>query len=327
MTKAAGEFVGAVTFQALSGRSVFSDLWSLEEESEIGHITAADGADLIIVAPATANLIARAAAGRASDALSAVLLATRAPVLYAPSMNVNMWEHPATQANIARLRSRDRNHTVGPGVGFLACKWEGAGRLAEPPDIFEAGAHILSPSDLVGRRFVVTAGPTREPLDPVRFLSNRSSGKMGYAVARAAARRGAAVDLVSGPVSVVAPPGVNVVPVETADEMKAATDACSTGADAVVMVAAVSDLRPARREARKIKKASLGAEPSLELAKNPDILLGLGNARRNAGRNARRNAGRNAGRNARRGRAGSLPILVGFAAELPLRLIRSQAVA
>lgn len=292
LTEAGREFVGEVTFQALSGRPVFTDLWNLTQESEIGHIEAADGADLVIVAPATANLIARLAAGRASDPLSAVVLATRAPVLLAPSMNTNMWQHPITRANLARLTKRERYSVVGPGDGFLACRWIGPGRLAEPVDICEAGAFLLSPQDLFGHRVVVTAGPTREPLDPVRFLSNRSSGKMGYAIAQVLRRRGAAVKLISGPVAVDPPLGVDVIRVETAAEMAEATFLAAAEVDAVIMVAAVSDLRPAQVAAGKIKKDSLGDAPSLELARNVDILAELG-----------------------RRRGGPRPVLVGFAAE------------
>ena len=294
LTEAGSRFVGEVTFQALSGRPVFTDLWNLTQESDIGHIEAADRADLVIVAPATANLIARLAAGRASDPLSAVALATKAPILLAPSMNVNMWGHPITQANVARLAGRDRYSIVGPGDGFLACRWIGPGRLAEPVDICEAGAFLLSPQDLVGVRAVVTAGPTREALDPVRFLSNRSSGKMGFALAQVLRRRGAAVRLISGPVSIDPPLGVDVTEVESAAELAAAVFAAAESADVVAMVAAVSDLRPAEVAGQKIKKDALGQDPVLALARNVDILAELGRRRREAG-------------------AG--PVLVGFAAE------------
>src|SRR5690349_16276406 len=208
MTRRAQRFVGPLTFQALTGHAVFTDLFSLTQESEIGHIQVADKADLVIVAPATASTIARLAAGSAEDALSAVVLATKAPVLLAPSMNVNMWSHPITRANVRRLMDVARHQVVGPGDGFLTCRWTGPGRLAEPADIVEAAARVLSPQDLAGRRVVVTAGPTHEPVDPVRYLGNRSSGKMGYALAAAAARRGATVTLISGPVALTAPPGL-----------------------------------------------------------------------------------------------------------------------
>jgi phosphopantothenoylcysteine decarboxylase/phosphopantothenate--cysteine ligase len=274
---------------------VFTDLWNLTQESEIGHIEAADRADLIVIAPATANLIARLAAGRADDALTAVVLASRAPVLLAPSMNVNMWENPLTQANLARLRERPRFEVVGPGEGFLACRWIGPGRLAEPIDIADAGAFLLSPQDLAGRRVAVTAGPTLEPLDPVRFLSNRSSGKMGYAVAQAARRRGAEVELITGPTALAVPLGVEATPIESALEMAEAVFARAGEVDAVIMVAAVADLRPAEVAAAKIKKSTLADPPVLPLARNPDILAELGRRRGSAG--------------------GRRPVLVGFAAE------------
>jgi phosphopantothenoylcysteine decarboxylase/phosphopantothenate--cysteine ligase len=293
MSVRAGEFVGPLTFQALSGRPVMSDLFDLTQESEIGHIQVADSADLMIVAPATANLIARMAAGMADCPVSAVALATRAPILVAPSMNVNMWQNPITQANLRRLIDLRGVRVVGPDAGFLACRWTGPGRLAEPADIVEAAAHILTGRDLEGRRVVVTAGPTWEPIDPVRFVGNRSSGRMGYAVARAAARRGALVHLVSGPTDLDVPLGVEREPVESAREMAAATARAATGADAVVMAAAVADFRPAEVAAQKLKKRAMGESASLSLARNPDILAGLGATRGGARR----------------------PVLVGFAAE------------
>jgi phosphopantothenoylcysteine decarboxylase / phosphopantothenate---cysteine ligase len=301
MTASARRFVGELTFQALSGRAVFTDLFDLTQESEIGHIQVADGADLVIVAPATANLIARMAAGMADEALTAVLLATRAPVLLAPSMNVNMWSHPLTRANLTRLVEVAGTHVVGPGEGFLACRWTGPGRLAEPADIAEAAARVLTPQDLAGHRVVVSAGPTREPVDPVRFLSNRSSGKMGYAIARAAARRGAEVTLVSGPVALEAPVGVACESVVTARDMERAVAQAAEGASAVVMAAAVADFRPIAAAASKIKKERAAA--AIELEENPDILLGLGQAR----------AG------------GTRPILVGFAAETERALENARA--
>jgi phosphopantothenoylcysteine synthetase/decarboxylase len=189
MTGRAQKFIGAMTFQALTRHPVFTDLFSLTEEATIGHIQLADGADLMIVAPATASSIARLAAGMADDPVTAIALATKAPVLVAPSMNVNMWGHPITRANVRRLVDTARYHVVGPGEGFLACRWTGPGRLAEPADIVEAAAHLLSRQDLAGKHLVVSAGPTYEAIDPVRFVGNRSSGKMGIALA-AAARRG-----------------------------------------------------------------------------------------------------------------------------------------
>ena len=294
MTPAGREFVGPLTFQALSGGPVMTDLFDLTQESEIGHIQIADGADLVVIAPATADLIARMAAGMANCPVTAVVLATRAPVLLAPSMNVNMWDSPLTQANVKRLIDVRGAQVVGPGAGFLACRWTGPGRLAEPADIVEAAAHVLTAQDLRGRRVVVTAGPTWEAVDPVRYVGNRSSGKMGYALARAAARRGAAVTLVSGPTAIEPPVGVEVARVESARERAAATETAAAGADVVVMAAAVADFRPADVAAQKIKKTG-GEAPAIALAINPDILGGLGAAR------------------AARGDA--RPLLIGFAAE------------
>ena len=292
MTPRAREFVGPITFQTLSGRPVMTDLFDLTQESEIGHIQVADSADLVIVAPATANIIARMAAGVADCPVTAVVLATKAPVLLAPSMNVNMWEHPITQANLRRLIDVAHVHVVGPGEGFLACRWTGPGRLAEPADIAEAAAHVLTPKDLSGRRVVITAGPTWEAVDPVRVLANRSSGRMGFALARAAMRRGATVQLVRGPVALDPPIGVAVEAVESALEMAAATRRAAENADAVIMAAAVADFRPAEPSTQKRKKRDMGASPRLELTRNPDILAELGAAR-----------------------SGRRPLLVGFAAE------------
>ena len=295
MTARAREFVGPLTFQTLSGRPVMTDLFDLTQESEIGHIQVADGADLVIVAPATANVIARMAAGMSDCPVSAVVLATTAPVLLAPSMNVNMWNNPLTRANLRRLTAEAGMNVVGPGDGFLACRWTGPGRLAEPADIVEAAANVLTGKDLVGRRVLVTAGPTWEAVDPVRVLANRSSGRMGFALARAAVRRGATVHLVRGPVSIDPPVGVEVEAVESALEMAAATRRAAESADVVIMAAAVADFRPAQPAAHKIKKRDASTAPSIALARNPDILAELGAAR--AERGARR------------------PLLVGFAAE------------
>lgn len=294
MTRRAQKFVGPLTFQALTGRAVFTDLFSLTQESEIGHIHVADRADLVVVAPATANVIARLAGGFADDALTAVALATRAPLLLAPSMNVNMWQHPITQANLRRLIDVAGVRTVGPGDGFLACRWTGPGRLAEPGDIVEAACRVLAPQDLAGRRVVVSAGPTHEPIDPVRFLGNRSSGKMGYALAAAAARRGALVTLVAGPTALPDPVGLDVVHVEDARAMQAALDVHAWTADAVIMAAAVADFRPQAPSEHKLKRSEIGLQPSIVLGSNPDLLAGLGEER------ARRGGG---------------PLLVGFAAE------------
>lgn len=301
MTRSAQEFVGALTFQTLSGHPVFTDMFDLTQESEIGHIQVADGADLVIVAPATADLIARASAGRTSDALSAVLLATRAPVLLAPSMNVNMWEHPLTQQNLRRLIDARGVYVVGPGDGFLACRWTGPGRLAAPVDIVEAAARILTPQDLAGRRFVVSAGPTREAFDPVRFLSNRSTGKMGFAIANAASRHGADVTLIAGPTHLSPSPGVSLERVTTAVQMREAVRRASTGADAVIMAAAVSDFRPSNPSTDKLEKAG-DAMTQLAMERNPDILAELGAER-----------------------SGARPLLVGFAAETQNVVDRAKA--
>jgi len=279
-----------MTFQALTQKPVFTDLFSLSEEAAIGHIQLADRADLVVVAPATANVLARLAAGMADDAVSAIVLATKAPVLLAPSMNVNMWSHPLTQANVRRLVDVAGYRVVGPGDGFLACRWTGPGRLAEPADIVEAAAHVLSPQDLAGKRVVVTAGPTYEPIDPARFIGNRSSGKMGAALAAAAQRRGAEVTLLLGPSAVPPPVGVTVVNVATAADLERAL---AREADVVIMAAAVADYRPAEAASHKLKRGELGARTQLQLVANPDLLAGLG---------------------ARRGDK-TTPLLVGFAAE------------
>jgi phosphopantothenoylcysteine decarboxylase/phosphopantothenate--cysteine ligase len=297
MTAKARHFIGPLTFQALTGRPVFSNLFDLTQESEIGHIQVADRADLVIIAPATANTIARLAAGMATDALSSVVLATRAPLLLAPSMNVNMWNHPLTQANVRRLVDVAGAAVVGPGDGFLACRWTGPGRLAEPADIVEAAIRLLTVRDLDGQVVVISAGPTHEALDPVRFVGNRSSGKMGFALARAAARRGAEVRLVSGPVTLAPPPGVEVIGVSDARAMDAAVREAARDADVVIMAAAVADFRPRQMAAHKLKKEEILGSGALTIAleANPDILAGLGQRRAEQGANR--------------------PILVGFAAE------------
>jgi len=272
MTAGAQQFVAPLTLQTLSGHPVATDTFSLTQESEIGHIRLADEADAVLVAPATANAIAKMASGIADDLLGTVLLATRAPVVVAPAMNVNMWEHPTVQENVARLVARGVR-IVGPAAGSLACGWEGLGRLADPADVVEAVACAVSPQDLRGERIVVSAGPTQEPLDPVRYLTNRSSGKMGYALARVARRRGADVTLVTGPTALPPPPGVRAVPVETAREMARAVEAAFADATVLVMCAAVADYRPRRPLDRKLKKRA--AELTVELERNPDILAGL----------------------------------------------------
>jgi len=273
LTPEATRFVSPLVLQTLTGQPVRSDLFDPGEEGEIDHIALADWAELVLVAPATANVLAKMSAGLADDLATAVLLATRAPILVAPAMNVNMWSHPATSANVATLRERGVRF-VGPEEGELACGWVGPGRMAEPPAIAEAVARLLSPASLAGERVLVTAGGTREPLDAVRGLTNRSSGKMGFAVAAEAARRGAQVCLVAGPGSLATPPGVRRRDVETALEMREVVLAELEEASIVVKAAAVSDFRPARPHASKIKKEQLapGAGLQIELVANPDIL-------------------------------------------------------
>jgi phosphopantothenoylcysteine decarboxylase/phosphopantothenate--cysteine ligase len=272
MTAGAQQFVTPLTLQTLSGQPVATDTWSLTQESEIGHIRLADGADAVLIAPATANVIGKLANGIGDDLLTTILLATRAPLAIAPAMNVHMWEHAAVQENLARLRARG-TQIVGPAVGSLACGYEGAGRLADPEDIVAEVMRLLAPQDLAGERILVSAGPTQEAIDPVRYLSNRSSGKMGYALARVAHRRGAEVTLVSGPAALPPPPGVKVVSVTSAREMARAVDAAYANATVVVMTAAVADYRPRHPLVRKLKKGPESLQ--IELERNPDILAGL----------------------------------------------------
>ena len=301
MTDAATQFITPLTMQTLSGAAVSRGLFDLGSEAEIGHIQLADEADLMIIAPATADVIARLAAGMANDLLTAVVLATKALVLLAPAMNVNMWQNPLTQANLGRLlgpAGGGRVSTVGPDSGELACGWIGAGRLIEPAEIVAAAARLLTPRDLDGRRVVVAAGPTREPVDDVRFLGNRSSGKMGAALAAAAAARGAAVTLLAGPgtpdvQSGGGPGGISRIEVETAADLERALASTTPDADAVVMAAAVADFRPRVRAAGKLSRRDAGGNLTLELTAVPDLLAGLAQARKN-------------------GR----PFLIGFAAEL-----------
>jgi phosphopantothenoylcysteine decarboxylase/phosphopantothenate--cysteine ligase len=279
MTRGAQAFVAPLTLQTLSGEPVATETFDLTQESEIGHIRLADSADVVVLAPATANLIAKVAHGIADDLLTTILLATRAPIVVAPAMNVHMWENPRVQQNVERLRSLGMR-IVEPAVGFLACGYEGMGRLADEATILEAARQALTVQDLTGERVLVTAGPTREAIDPVRFLSNRSSGKMGYAIAAAARRHGAEVALVSGPVGLAAPPGVERRDVQSAADMERAVAEREAWATVVVMAAAVADFRPARPAARKIKR---GRQPLvLELEPTTDILASLG-ARRRAG--------------------------------------------
>jgi phosphopantothenoylcysteine decarboxylase / phosphopantothenate---cysteine ligase len=268
-TRAALEFVGAATWAALSGHPVRTDVW--EDADQVPHVRLGQEADLVVVAPATADLLARAAHGLADDLLTSTLLTARCPVVFVPAMHTEMWQHAATRANVATLRERGA-HVLEPAVGRLTGADSGAGRLPEPDEIFAACRRILGDTaDLAGRHVVVSAGGTREPLDPVRFLGNRSSGKQGYALARTAAARGAEVTLVSANVALPDPAGVKVVRVGTADELRTAVVAAAAHADAVVMAAAVADFRPAVRAEQKIKKT--GEEPApIALVRNPDIL-------------------------------------------------------
>jgi phosphopantothenoylcysteine decarboxylase/phosphopantothenate--cysteine ligase len=296
MTEAATRFITPLTMQTLSANPVALGLVDAAEEARIGHIRLADEADLIVVAPATADAIARFAAGMADDLLAAVILASKAPVLLAPAMNVNMWENPVTQSNLGRLLGPDgagRFSTVGPDRGALACGWVGAGRLIEPPEILDAVVRALGPRDLAGRRVVVAAGPTQEPVDAVRFLGNRSSGKMGFATAATAAARGASVTLIAGPGTPPTPSGVERrIDIQTTAELQAALTQSIPQADVVVMAAAVADFRPAAPAAGKLSRRD-GNGATLALTPNPDLLASLSQARG----------------------AAHLPFLVGFAAE------------
>jgi phosphopantothenoylcysteine decarboxylase/phosphopantothenate--cysteine ligase len=270
MTAAAKQFVTPLSVASLSEDKVYDDLWSLTDESEMGHIRLPREADLVVVAPASADLIARMAVGLADDLATTALLASDKPVLIAPTMNLMMWAHPATQANLATLQARGVRR-VGPGAGDLACGEVGSGRMAEPAEIIAAIERMLaSDSRLAGRRALVTSGPTREPIDPVRYISNRSSGKQGHAIAAALAALGAETVLVSGPTQEPAPAGARIVPVETAAEMLSACEA-ALPADIAVMAAAVADWRVESAAVRKLKKDGSGP-PVLRLAENPDIL-------------------------------------------------------
>jgi phosphopantothenoylcysteine decarboxylase/phosphopantothenate--cysteine ligase len=308
-------FVGEATWAALSGQPVTTDAWT--GVSEVPHVRIGQTADLVIVAPATADLLARAAAGMAGDLLTATLLTARCPVLYAPAMHTEMWEHPATQANVALLRRRGAI-VLEPATGRLTGRDSGPGRLPEPAGIFAVVTRLLArgaaghvTADLAGRRVVVSAGGTREEIDPVRFIGNWSTGTQGYALASTAAARGAEVIVVAANVALPDPAGAKVTRVVSAREMHDAVQAAATGADAVVMAAAVADYRPAARSAAKIKKDGRPPEP-VELTENPDILAGLA-----AGRKARE-AARSAHDPERAGLVPSPPhpqVLVGFAAE------------
>jgi phosphopantothenoylcysteine decarboxylase / phosphopantothenate---cysteine ligase len=291
MTRSARRFVGEVTFEAITRRRVITSQWTRGANADIEHISIATDIALLVVAPATAGIIGRFAAGIADDFLSSLYLATRAPVLMAPAMNTNMLEHDAVRANLATLAARGVR-LVDPGSGYLACGWIGKGRLAEPEDIVQAADRLLrAGGTLLGRLVVVTAGPTYEDIDDVRYIGNRSSGRMGYAVAADAVRRGARVILISGPSAVPPPPGAEVIRVRSAEDMHVAVGRHAAGADLVVMAAAVADYRPERRAPGKIEKTEQPMD--LTLVRTPDILAGLGRARGDR----------------------RTPILIGFAAE------------
>jgi phosphopantothenoylcysteine decarboxylase/phosphopantothenate--cysteine ligase len=273
LTAGGARFVTKEALAGISGQRVHDDLWAAE--AEIGHIRLARLPDAVVVAPASADLLAKMAHGLADDLASTILLATQAPVLVAPAMNPAMWDHPATRANMAVLRARGVA-VAGPGVGAMAEPESGPGRLAEPEEIFAAVAALLAPASrpLAGRHALVTSGPTHEPIDPVRYIANRSSGKQGHAIAAALAALGARVTLVSGPVAVADPPGVTVRRVESAREMLAACEA-ALPADIAVMAAAVADWRVAREASQKLKKEPGAGAPTLTMALNPDILATL----------------------------------------------------
>lgn len=272
MTRSATRFVGADTFAALSGRRVYTDLW--EEPGAVLHVRLAHDADIAVVAPATGNVLAKLAHGIADDLLTSTLLESTRPLVVAPAMHTGMWEHPATRANVEALVSRGVV-VVGPVGGPLAAGDEGMGRLAEPEAILAALEDVLAHGrDLAGRRVIVTAGPTHEPIDPVRFIGNRSTGRMGFAVAQEAFDRGADVTLIVGPGTLEPPIGPRVIRVTTAEEMREATLAAAAGADAVVMAAAVADFRPDTAAGAKLKKHA--GPPELRLVPTPDILAELG---------------------------------------------------
>ena len=279
LTRAAEEFVTPLSLSSLSGEKVYTSLFSLTDEVEMGHIQLSRAADLVVVAPATADLMAKMANGLADDLASTALLATNKRVLIAPAMNVRMWRHPATMRNADRLQ-RDGLVLVGPNDGEMACGEFGPGRMAEPNEILSAIIGMLTPKaqPLAGRKVVITAGPTREPIDPVRFISNHSSGKQGYAIAKAAVDLGAETVLVSGPVSLPIPPGAQMMPVETAQEMLEACEG-EMPADIAIFTAAVADWRVASQAPEKLKKSS-GGPPTLVLAENPDILATISRSAR-----------------------------------------------
>jgi phosphopantothenoylcysteine decarboxylase / phosphopantothenate---cysteine ligase len=301
MTRAAEEFITPLSVASLAGEKVHTDLFSLTDEIEMGHIELSRAADLLVVAPATADLMAKMATGFANDLASTALLATDKRILIAPAMNVRMWQHAATQRNLETLQS-DGVLVIGPNDGEMACGEYGPGRMAEPTEIVAAIEAFFLPAArlLEGKKVVITAGPTHEPIDPVRYLANRSSGKQGYALAEAAAAAGAQTVLVSGPVNLKPPSGVRSIPVETADDMLKAVEA-ELPADIAIFAAAVVDWKPAKTFKQKIKKGE-GAAPEIALAENPDILKTV----------ARRKSKRP-------------PLVVGFAAETENVLVNAKA--
>lgn len=278
MTESAQEFVTPLTFQTLSMNPVSTSLFNLISEREIGHISLADRADLFVIAPATANVIGKIANGIADDMLTTTAMATRAPLLFAPAMNVNMYRNPIYRQNEEKLKCLGCTF-VAPASGLLACGWEAEGKLQDPAVILQAAIAALTAKDMEGERLLVTAGPTREELDPVRFISNHSSGKMGYAIARAAARRGASVRLVSGPTSLDVPWRVDRVSVESASSMREEVLAALPESTIVIKAAAVADYRPESRAAEKIKKGA--GSVTLEMVRNPDILAEVGGIKGN----------------------------------------------
>jgi phosphopantothenoylcysteine decarboxylase/phosphopantothenate--cysteine ligase len=293
LTTSAGRFVGGVTFAGITGESVRTDMWDPSYAGEM-HVTLAAEADLVLVVPATADVLARFASGRADDLVTALVLCAKCPVLAAPAMHPNMWEHPATQANVAELARQGRVGLVGPTRGPVASGEEGFGRMVEPVDIVRAAEALFTKRDLAGKHVVITAGPTQEAVDPVRYIGNRSSGTMGFRLAERAAARGARVTLIAGPVSKTTPPGVTRVDVTDARAMQAALTAALgenlEAADALVMAAAVADYRPKDASVGKRKRTDEGI--TLELVPNPDLLAAIGAARK-----------------------GPKPVLVGFALE------------
>jgi phosphopantothenoylcysteine decarboxylase/phosphopantothenate--cysteine ligase len=274
MTRSAQEFVTPLTFQTLSGNPVHTELFNLIQEQDIGHISLADSADLVLIAPATANFVGKVANGIADDLLSTTVMATRAKVLFVPAMNTNMWENPLYRQNQKHLEELGY-HFVEPVYGELACGWQGQGKMPDPQVVFNSAHALIGSKDFAGKTFLVTAGPTREEIDPIRFLSNYSSGKMGFAIARAARDRGARVILVSGPVHLADPKGVETIHVTSAQEMYREVMEKASEADVVIKAAAVADFRPVERGKHKTKKGDTETM-AIALQRNPDILAELG---------------------------------------------------